>query len=249
MGYEVDAVVDGKAQIGAVFLGERREVDAHPRHVHALARTQCTVIFNGADEFVFLFAVNDETQFAIVDEHMSAHLEVLHEVHVVHRDTFGRGELLRITHDAHGLSLLELDGCFAGRGTHFGAFGVDEDTDVGADGAHVFNDTTHTFGGLVGGVETHHVHTGIIEFLEQFDVATHIRNGGDNFGLFVHYLVFVFLTKDRNIVGRHSGLPARESIAGSGAAHYWGRSWRRSTMSCAAWWGAPRAPRRSRSWA
>ena len=192
MGYEVNAVVDGKAQIGAVFLGERREIDAHSRHVHALARTQCTVIFNGADEFVFLFSVNDETQFAIVDEHMSAHLEVFHEVHVVHRDTFGRGELLRITHDAHGLSLLELDGCFAGRGAHFGTFGVDEDTDVGADGAHVFNDTTHTFGGLVGGVETHHVHTGIIEFLEQFDVATHIRNGGDNFGLFVHYLVFVF---------------------------------------------------------
>ncbi len=64
---EVEPEVYGISYVGAVALGERRQVYARSRYVDALARTEFASVLRCCVYLVSVDAVDEEVQLAVVD--------------------------------------------------------------------------------------------------------------------------------------------------------------------------------------
>ena len=82
MGDEIEVVLDSPKDILTVFVCQGREVDTYAGHIHALAASQCSVIFHFADQVVVMFLDHLQLQVAIVDQHIAADRQVSDKIPV-----------------------------------------------------------------------------------------------------------------------------------------------------------------------
>ena len=73
---EVDVKLDGKFDVLAVFLGQGRQVDMLPGHVHALVGAQHALVLHLGNEHRSLDIHHLHVEFAVVEEDVVAHLHV-----------------------------------------------------------------------------------------------------------------------------------------------------------------------------
>ena len=80
-------------------------------------------------------------------------------------------------------------------GTHLGALGINEQSQVGRHFTRVADDGTYSVGRGVGGIHTHHVHTGKKQLAQEVYLTPAVTYRAYYFGLFHLYwfyrLVFI----------------------------------------------------------
>ena len=178
--------VNGKLYVRLVALGESRQVDAHARHVDALARAEGGGVFHQARHVFAGLFLDNQTEVAVVDQDVHANLHVPHEVRIRHGDALARRGARGVAHDAHAVALLKTDGRLAGRSAHLGPLGVDQDGNAARHLAHVVDDAPHALRALVRRVQPYDVHTGVVKLLYEVDAATGVGHGSYNLGFLIH---------------------------------------------------------------
>ena len=188
VGNEVNLLFDGIADVADVALGERGEVDAHARHVDTLAGSQFAVVERLAQQFVILFAAYDKLEFAIVDEDVAAHLQILGEVGVAYPDVSVTGEGPFAAGNAHEVARGKRQIATLGQcgGTHLGSFGIHQDGYLVGDGAHVVDDFAESLFLQVGRVHANDIHAVVVELFDEVDIATRVGYGCYYFRVFGH---------------------------------------------------------------
>ena len=183
---EVDSGFDGKINVLAVAVGERRQLDALSRHIHAFARAQRAVVLHAALQAAVGLSFHLEANLAVVNENLRAHTHVLHKIAVGHGNPFPRGQCIRVVFQLHIVALAQFDRRFAARGPHFRSLGVHQNGNMTGNSPHIVNDPLHPDGILMCRIETHHIHAGFKKAANQVNVAAVVGNRCYNFRLFIH---------------------------------------------------------------
>ena len=191
MGYEVDAEVDGVANVGDVARSERREVDRHTGDVDTFASSEAPGIECSSVDVVAVDGVDDEIEFAIVDEDVYAGADIAGNVGVGEGDAIVGRETVGVADEAYFVAGGYDYGCvvvgeIVVGGADFGAFGVDEDADAFGNLTDIIDDFGETFEGEVRRVHTHDVHTVNEKVVNEVDITTAVGNGSYNLSKFFH---------------------------------------------------------------
>ena len=186
VGDKVDIFLDGEENVLFVALRKGGQVDVPAGHVHTLVRTERTVVLYRDVQRLFVLCRDEHVDGTVVKKHMVAHFHIANEVGIRHVDDIVGGIGLRAATNANALTGLVVDGCAQSGGAHLGALGVDEQSQVRRDSAHVANDFLDAVGRSVCGVHTHHVHTGEKQLTQEIFVAAQVADRADDLGLF-HY--------------------------------------------------------------
>ena len=184
VGNEVNVLLDAKKDVVAVFLGQRRQVDAHARHVDAFSAAQGGLVLHFAQQAVVRLLHHQHLEVAVVDKHAVTQIQVVHEVGIAHGDALARGFTAGVAHDLHTVTGLKRNRFCQGGSAHFGAFGVHEYADAVGHRTHVVYDFFLPVIIQVGGVHAHHVHSCVEQLFDEFHLATFVRDSGYNLCLF-----------------------------------------------------------------
>ena len=183
MGDEVAVLLGGEADKRPVLLAQGGEVEIHLRDVHALSPLDPAVVEGLADQGIPLLLQDLELQIPVVDEDAAVHRHLVDEAPVADVDPLPGRFLVRVPPEGHPVALLQDDLPRDLRDPDLRALRVDHDGDVIGHLPDVPDHLQGPFGGLVGGIEPHHVHPGPVELGKERHVAAPVGEGRDDLGL------------------------------------------------------------------
>ena len=195
MGDEVYILVDGEVDVLLVLFRERGQVDVYTRHIHTLVSAQHTVVLHLGHEHRPHLLHDEHIQQSVVEEDMGTLAHTLGEIGIRHVDDVVGGVHLGATEYLYHVTLLVSYGLLHIGGTHLGALGINEQSQVGRHFTRVADDGTYSVGRGVGGIHTHHVHTGKKQLAQEVYLTPAVTYRAYYFGLFHLYwfyrLVFI----------------------------------------------------------
>ena len=208
---EVDVELDGKFDVAAVLCRECRQVDVLTWHVHALVRTECTLVLHLSHEHRSLHLHDLHVELTVIKQDVIAHLYIGSNIRIAQVHDVVRRLHLWATEDFHHVtSMIQYRLLHVG-GAHLWSLGINHDTDVWRYGSNVLYNVTDTFLCGMCGVHTNHVHASKKEFADEILIASTIADGSDNLCLFhicinlieISIIFVTFLSLFSNFVQRY----------------------------------------------
>ena len=126
MCYEINVLFNRIQYIVTVLFCQRREIDAHTRHIHTLTVTQSSFILHLAQQILVRLFHHAQLQIPIINQDIAIHLKVMHKTGIRYSNALTSGFLCRIANNFHFVANLirnRLTACY-GSSTHFGTFCV-----------------------------------------------------------------------------------------------------------------------------
>ena len=181
MGNEVDVLLDGIQNVVLVFFGQRRQVDAHARHVHALAVAQCGFVLYFAVEAAVVFVGDNHFQVAVIYQNVVAHLYILDKVGIGHADAFACGGLFGTSRYLYLVTGLERNG-FGSQGsrTYFGTLCIHQYGNPIGDRAYIGYQLFETLAPGMGCIHADDIHARFEQFSDKVNLTTLVGNRCNN---------------------------------------------------------------------
>lgn len=192
MGHEIDVFGACEFEVMTVFFRQRRKIDADTGDIDGFTLAEFAMVGRFGNEDIVAFIDDGESDLAIVNEDGAADGNIGDEIGVVHRDTLVGSDTAGITDHFHAVTGFENQETIRAAlgengGSDFGAFGVDEDGDLFADGTHVGDQMANAIVGQVGGVHTDYIEAAVVEIADKIDVTALVADGADNLGFLLYH--------------------------------------------------------------